>query len=124
MSDETRAKGKQVRRDLQGDLFVAEQRAKPDVTWQAVQDHVDLVYGSIWARPGLARRDRCLITVAALAALDRKAELERHLIGALRSGVTLEELKEVALQLSMYAGFPATVGMWRLLESLQAEPRI
>lgn len=122
MSDEIRAKGKQIRRELQGDRYVSEQRGRVDPAWQAFQDQVDLVYGSIWSRPGLGRRERCLVTVAALAALDRKDELERHLIAAQRNGVTIEALKEVALQLSMYAGFPATVGMWRLLERLEAQP--
>ncbi len=67
----------------------------------------ETAFGMIWARPGLALRDRSLVTVAQLAALGRTEELKAHLAGALNVGITKEELVEVLMQTSIYAGVPA-----------------
>jgi 4-carboxymuconolactone decarboxylase len=64
-------------------------------------------FGMIWSRPGLAIRDRSLVTVAQLAALGRTSELRAHLAGALNVGLTREELVEVLMQTAVYAGVPA-----------------
>jgi 4-carboxymuconolactone decarboxylase len=61
----------------------------------------------IWSRPGLALRDRSLVTVAQLAALGRTDELRAHLAGALNVGISREELVEVLMQTAVYAGVPA-----------------
>lgn len=68
----------------------------------------DFLFGQIWEGPELAKRDRSLITVAALVSLNRTAELPLHLKRALRNGVTREELKEVIIHLAFYAGWPCT----------------
>lgn len=68
-------------------------------------DHV--LFGDVWARPELSRRDRSLITVAALTALGRTDQLRSHPNLALDSGVTRDELSEVATHLAFYAGWPA-----------------
>jgi 4-carboxymuconolactone decarboxylase len=64
-------------------------------------------FGMIWSRPGLAMRDRSLVTVAQLAALGRTEELRAHLRGALNVGLSREELVEVLMQTAVYAGVPA-----------------
>lgn len=64
-------------------------------------------FGMIWSRPGLALRDRSLVTVAQLAALGKTEELKAHLNGALSLGITKEELVEVLMQTAVYAGVPA-----------------
>jgi 4-carboxymuconolactone decarboxylase len=64
-------------------------------------------FGLVWSRPGLALRDRSLATVAQLAALGRTGELRAHLRGALKVGLTQEELTEVLMQTAIYAGVPA-----------------
>lgn len=64
-------------------------------------------FGMLWARPGLAIRDRSLVTVAQLAALGRLDELRAHLAGARNVGITQEELVEVLMQTAVYAGVPA-----------------
>ncbi|HZA77172.1 MAG TPA: carboxymuconolactone decarboxylase family protein [Acidimicrobiales bacterium] len=64
-------------------------------------------FGMIWSRPGLAMRDRSLVTVAQLAALGRSEELRAHLAGALNVGLTRDELVEVLMQTAIYAGVPA-----------------
>ena len=63
-------------------------------------------FGDLWSRPGLAIRDRSLVTVAQLAALGRAEELRAHLRGALNLGITREELVEVLMQTAVYAGVP------------------
>jgi 4-carboxymuconolactone decarboxylase len=65
------------------------------------------VFGSLWARPGLDRRSRSLVTLGALIALRATEELEFHFPIALRNGVSIAELEEVIYHLTAYAGFPA-----------------
>lgn len=67
----------------------------------------DVLFGDVWARPELSRRDRSLITVAALTALGRTDQLRFHLNLALDNGVTRDELAEVVTHLAFYAGWPA-----------------
>ena len=64
-------------------------------------------FGMLWSRPGLAVRDRSLVTVAQLAALGRSDELRAHLRGARNVGITEDELVEVLMQTAIYAGVPA-----------------
>ena len=64
-------------------------------------------FGMIWSRPGLAIRDRSLVTVAQLAALGHSQELRAHLAGALNLGISREEIVEVLMQTAVYAGVPA-----------------
>jgi 4-carboxymuconolactone decarboxylase len=66
-------------------------------------------FGMFWSRPNLSLRDRSLITVAMLAAMGKQDELRGHLAGALRMGVTKDELVEVLMQVGVYAGVPAGV---------------
>jgi len=80
---------------------------------------ISFAFGEVWARPQLSRRDRSLVTVAALAALGRTAELRGHLGAALNHGVTDAELEEVMLTVAMYAGFPAAVEGMTVLRVVQ-----
>ena len=68
-----------------------------------------VVFGDVWERPGLAKRDRSLITVAALVALYRTRELPGHLRRALENGVTKDELVELITHLAFYAGWPTAM---------------
>ena len=67
----------------------------------------DVLFGDVWERPGLSKRDRSLITVATLVAGYRTNELPFHLGRALENGVTREELVELLTHLAFYAGWPA-----------------
>lgn len=67
----------------------------------------DVLFGDVWARPELSRRDRSLITVAALTALGRTDQLRSHLNLALDNGVARDELAELTTHLAFYAGWPA-----------------
>ena len=69
----------------------------------------DVLFGDVWARPGLSPRDRSLVTVAALIALNRTDQLKSHLGRALTNGVSEAELAEVVTHLAFYAGWPCAV---------------
>src|SRR5688500_1054596 len=68
-----------------------------------------LVYGDIWERPGLSKRDRSLITVAALVAMYRGDQLPGHLERALANGVTRAEIGEISTHMALYAGWPTAM---------------
>jgi 4-carboxymuconolactone decarboxylase len=68
-----------------------------------------VLYGDVWARPGLAPRDRSLITVAALIAMNRPDQLRSHLSLARTNGVTEAELVEVITHMAFYSGWPTAV---------------
>jgi 4-carboxymuconolactone decarboxylase len=78
----------------------------------------DIVFGDIWERKGLSKRDRSLITVATLIALNRTEQLSFHLNFALENGVTQEELVELITHLAFYAGWPTAVSAINLLKTL------
>ena len=69
----------------------------------------DVLFGDVWERPGLSKRDRSLITVAALVALYRTRELPGHLRRALANGLTEDELVEAITHLAFYAGWPCAM---------------
>ena len=68
-----------------------------------------VIYGDVWERPGLSKRDRSLITLAALLALGRDKQLDGHLSRALQNGVTRDEIGELITHLAFYAGWPAAM---------------
>jgi 4-carboxymuconolactone decarboxylase len=74
-------------------------------------------FGELWSRPGLGRRDRAIVAMAVTAALRASSQLEWHVRGALRAGVTPDEVREVLIAVAGLAGFPAA---WSALEA--AEP--
>ena len=68
-----------------------------------------VLFGDVWERPGLSKRDRSFITVAALIAMCRTDQLPGHLERALNNGVTREEIGEIITHLAFYAGWPAAM---------------
>jgi 4-carboxymuconolactone decarboxylase len=79
------------------------------------------LFGDVWSRPGLALRDRSMITVAALIVLARENELKLHLRGALNVGITREQIQEMILQLAHYGGWPVAVAAGRAAQEVFAE---
>jgi 4-carboxymuconolactone decarboxylase len=69
----------------------------------------DVLYGDVWARPGLSLRDRSLVTVSALIAMNRPDQLRSHVARASANGVTKEEMIEAITHLAFYAGWPSAV---------------
>ena len=82
-----------------------------------------LVYPDIWERPGLSKRDRSLITVAALVALYRPDQLKTHTERALANGVTREEIGELITHLAFYAGWPSAMSAARVAKQVLEEKK-
>lgn len=98
------SRGCQVREDVLGSTGASE---RTDELRDAFRDVSNtLAWGGIWSREGLGTRDRCLLTVALLAAQGITEPLPMHIRGALRNGVTKAELREALLHVGLYAGFP------------------
>ena len=108
MSDDAFARGLAVRKAILGDEHVARAQANTTALDDDFQRLItEVAWGTVWSRPGLDRRSRHLITLAMLAALDKHDELAMHIAATARTGVTTEELKEVLLQVAIYAGLPS-----------------
>jgi 4-carboxymuconolactone decarboxylase len=107
MSDDIRDQGMTTRREVLGDAHVDRAMADADSFTADLQEHIThYAWGAVWSRPGLDRRTRSCITVAMLAAQGNEHELALHVRAARRNGVSVEEIKEVLLQVAVYAGVP------------------
>lgn len=82
-----------------------------------------VVFGDVWERPGLSKRDRSLITVAALTALYRPEQLRGHIGRALTNGVTKDEISELITHLAFYSGFPTAVTAASIAKSVFDEQK-
>ena len=104
----SRDEGMRIRREVLGDAHVDRATAR---TTGFTADFQDLItryaWGEIWARPLLDRRTRSCITLTALVAGGHLEELAMHVRGALRNGLTADEIEEVLLQTAIYCGVPA-----------------
>ena len=82
-----------------------------------------VLYGDVWERPGLSKRDRSLITVAALVATYRPEQLKGHTERALANGVTREEISELITHLAFYAGWPSAMSAARVVKQVFEEKK-
>jgi 4-carboxymuconolactone decarboxylase len=122
MDDDTREAGMSVRREVLGDAHVDAAVARTDGFTADFQNLITrYAWGDIWRRDGLDRRIRSCITLAMLAALGHENELAMHLRGALRLGVTPDEIKEVLLQVAIYAGVPAANRAFAVAQPIMSE---
>src|SRR6478672_7375434 len=96
------------------------QRMIGDVAPKLAELTDDVLFGDIWERPGLSKRDRSLITVAALVALYRTNELPGHLRRALDNGVSKDELVELITHLAFYSGWPTAMSAMRAAKEVFA----
>lgn len=105
---ERHERGMEVRRAVLGDAHVDRAEAAKSGFDADFQDLITrYAWGEIWARPGLPRHTRSLLTIALLVALNRGEELKMHLRAAANNGVTAEEIGEVLLHCAIYCGAPA-----------------
>ncbi len=120
--DKNFERGMAVRRAVLGEEHVnrAEANKTPfDADFQRFI--TEAAWGSVWTRPGLDRRTRHLITLAMLAALGKEHELALHIRATQNTGVTQAELKEVFMQVAIYAGVPAANTAFSVAKSVYAE---
>ena len=103
--------------------------SNPRVAPDLVREHApkladltdDVLFADVWQRPGLPPRDRSLITVAALVALGRDAQLPGHLHRALDNGLTRDQLAEAITHLAFYAGWPAAMSAVSVLATVTGQ---
>lgn len=103
-------RGLKIRREVLGDEYVDRATEPSTEVGQAVQELITgYCWGSIWSRSQLSRRERSLMTLSILAALNRPHEIALHVSGALNNGLSPEEIEEVFLHVAPYAGIPAAI---------------
>jgi 4-carboxymuconolactone decarboxylase len=109
VNDEERAAaGLRTRREVLGDEHVDRAVAAATDFTADFQDFITrYAWGELWNRPGLSRPERSMITLAMLAALGRDEELALHVKAGIRNGLTPTDIREVLLQVAVYAGVPA-----------------
>lgn len=113
--------GMAIRREVLGDDHVDEAVAATTEVDRDFQEWITAsVWGEVWGRPGLDRRDRSLITIALLAAAGH-AELELHLRAAKNTGATRDEIVEALLHVAVYAGVPAANSAFKLMKRIYEE---
>ncbi len=116
--------GMTTRRAVLGDAHVDRAEAAKtafDADFQAFI--TEGAWGSVWARPGLTRRERSLITIALLAALGHDEEVAMHIRATANTGASAEDIKEALLHVAVYAGVPAANRAFRIAKKeLEARP--
>lgn len=106
--------GEQIRREVMGDEFVDRALSNATEFDQPLQDLVmENAWGSTWNRTDLPKDTRSLVTISMLIALKAPNELKGHVRGALRNGVSKEEIRAVIMHASVYCGFPAAIEAMR-----------
>jgi 4-carboxymuconolactone decarboxylase len=115
-------KGLQTRREVLGNAYVDASLKGVDDFSKPLQELVtQYCWDGIWNRPGLERRERSLINLGMLTALNRPHELKTHIRGALNNGLSKDEIREVLLQAGIYCGVPAAVDAFRVARELFKE---
>jgi len=116
------AEGLAVRRAVFGEELVQRNYVEATDFQRPVQDWIaGAVWADVWTRDGLDRRVRSLVTLGVLVALNRPAEFESHLRGALANGCTVTEIQELLLHAAPYCGAPAVLSAFRQAERVLAE---
>ena len=114
--------GMKTRREVLGDPYVDAALEKSTPFTADFQDFITrYAWGEVWARPGLDRKTRSIVTLTALMARGHLEELGTHVEGALRNGLTEEEIKEVLLQGAIYCGVPAANAAFAVARRVLAE---
>ena len=108
-------KGMEIRRAVVGAEYVDKSMASADEFTMPLQELVtEYCWGAVWGREDLPRKTRSMLNLAMISILNRPHELKLHINGALRNGVTREEIREVFLQVGIYASVPAAIDSFRI----------
>ena len=122
MDQQTFDRGLEIRKSVLGKEFVENAFKSADDFNRPLQELVtEYCWGAVWGRPQLERKTRSLLNLAMISALNRPHELKLHVAGALKNGVTREEIREVFLQVAIYCGVPAAVDAFRVAREAFAQ---
>ena len=122
MNDELFDQGLEIRKSVLGAEFVEKSIAASDEFNMPMQKLVtEYCWGAVWGREELPKKTRSMLNIAMLAVLNRPNEFKLHIRGAIRNGVSKEEIREILLQVAIYAGVPAGIDSFRIAKEALAE---
>jgi 4-carboxymuconolactone decarboxylase len=122
MDRETYQRGLQIRSAVLGEGYVNQALADANDFTRPLQDLVtEYCWGAVWGRDGLTLKTRSMLNLAMISVLNRPNELRTHVKAALTNGVSRDEIREVLLQVAIYAGMPAAVDSFRIAGEAFAE---
>lgn len=122
MNKELFEQGLKVRRAVVGDAYVDASLKNADDFSMPMQELVtQYCWGDVWSREGLDRKQRSLLNLGMIAALNRPEELATHVRGAINNGLTKDEIREAFLQVSVYCGMPAGLSSFKIARQVFKE---
>lgn len=111
--------GRTIMAELMGQSYLDAKDARRNDFNDVLHDYAaEVCFGRVWGRDGISRKQRSILNVAMLTALNRPAQLKNHVEGALNNGCTPAELKEILLQAAVYCGLPAATDAFRVAEEV------
>ncbi|MFC9835322.1 carboxymuconolactone decarboxylase family protein [Rhodococcus sp. NPDC127530] len=114
--------GRRIMSELMGADYVEKKDETRNEFNDVIHDYsIEVCFGRVWARDGIDRKQRSIVNIAMLTALNRPAQLAHHVEGALTNGCTVAEIKEVLLQAAVYCGLPAAGEAFRVAENVLRE---
>ena len=122
MDQKTHDKGLEIRKAVLGEAYVNNALKNADSFNKPFQELVtEYCWGAVWGREELPHKTRSMLNLAMISILNRPHELKAHIKGALTNGVSRDEIREIFMQVSIYAGVPAGVDSFRIAREVFAE---
>jgi 4-carboxymuconolactone decarboxylase len=122
MGNEVFERGLKLRKQVLGKEYVEKSLAAADDFSRPMQElSTEYCWGYVWGRPGLELRERSMINIAMISALNRPHELKLHVKAALTNGLTRDQIREVMMQVAVYCGVPAGIDSIRIAREAFAE---
>ena len=124
MDKQTYETGLKIRSEVLGKEYVENSMKSADDFNKPFQEFVtEYCWGAGWGRPGLSRKERSMLNLAMISILNRPHELTLHIRGALTNGLTKDQIREIFMQVAIYAGVPAGVDAFRQAREVFAEKK-
>ena len=124
MDKQTYETGLKIRSEVLGKEYVENSMKSADDFNKPFQEFVtEYCWGAGWGRPGLSRKERSMLNLAMISILNRPHELKLHIRGALTNGLTKDQIREIFMQVAIYAGVPAGVDAFRQAREVFAEQK-
>ena len=124
MDKDTYETGLKIRSEVLGKEYVENSMKSADDFNKPFQEFVtEYCWGAGWGRPGLTRKERSMLNLAMISILNRPHELKLHIRGALTNGLTKDQIREIFMQVAIYAGVPAGVDAFRQAREVFAEKK-
>jgi 4-carboxymuconolactone decarboxylase len=113
-----------IRSEVLGKEYVENSMKTADDFNKPFQEFVtEYCWGAGWGRPGLTKKERSMLNLAMISILNRPHELKLHIRGALTNGLTKDQIREIFMQVAIYAGVPAGVDAFRQAREVFAEQK-